>query len=187
MKGLSNQWVQGKIYTSTISKLLILDRFPGLKDFVIDLELDEEHWIYVDAEKKEGVSVVLMDAKHSPGAVMFLFKGRMGTVLHTGDFRFHEKMLENPWLCPPERRNSSNRAVTCDIDFLHLDNTFANPQYDFPAKSDAYKGLVSIVKSHQGYRFFIFMYNLGKEEAFLGLANDFNTKIVVDDDRMKKV
>ena len=31
------------------------------------------------------------------------------------------------------------------------------------------------------------MYNLGKEEAFLGLANDFNTKIVVDEDRFKKV
>jgi len=93
LKGLSNQWVQGKIYCSYISKLLIVDRFPALKDFVIDLELDEEHWIYIDAEKKEGVSVVLMDANHCPGAVMFLFKGRMGTVLHTGDFRYHEKML----------------------------------------------------------------------------------------------
>ena len=31
------------------------------------------------------------------------------------------------------------------------------------------------------------MYNLGKEEAFLGLANEFKTKIVVDEDRMKKV
>lgn len=48
MKGLSNQWLQGKIYTSHISKLLIVDRFPGLKDFVIELELDEEHWIYID-------------------------------------------------------------------------------------------------------------------------------------------
>ena len=187
MKGLSNQWVQGKIYTSQISKLLIVDRFPGLKDYVIDLELDEEHWIYIDAERKEGVSVVLMDANHCPGACMFLFKGRMGSVLHTGDFRFHEKMFENPWLCPQERRNPSGRATTVDIDFLHLDNTFANPQYDFPAKSDAYKGLVSIVKNHQGYRFFIFMFNLGKEEAFLGLANDFSTKIVVDEDRYKKV
>jgi hypothetical protein len=31
------------------------------------------------------------------------------------------------------------------------------------------------------------MYNLGKEEAFLGLAEDFHTKIVVDEDRFKKV
>lgn len=166
---------------------MIVDRFPALKDYVIDLELDEEHWIYIDAEKKEGVSVVLMDANHCPGAVMFLFKGRMGTVLHTGDFRFHEKMLQNPWLCPPERQNASNWAITVDVDFLHLDNTFANPLYDFPAKSDAYKGLVSIVKSHDKHRFFIFMYNLGKEEAFLGIANDFKTKVLVDEDRYRKI
>ena len=55
--------------------------------------MDEEHWIYLDETKKEGVSVVLMDACHCPGAVMFLFKGKMGTVLHTGDFRFHTSML----------------------------------------------------------------------------------------------
>jgi DNA cross-link repair 1B protein len=149
--------------------------------------MDEEHWIFIDVDKKDGVSVVLMDANHCPGAVMFLFKGKMGTVLHTGDFRFHEKMLDNPWLCPPERRNTSGRAVTVDVDFLHLDNTFANPNYDFPSKADAYKALVNIVKGHLTYQIFIFMYNLGKEEAFIGLADDFNTKVVVDADRYRKV
>ena len=34
---------------------------------------------------------------------------------------------------------------------------------------------------------FIFMYNLGKEEAFLGLAKEFDTKVVVDEDRYRKV
>jgi hypothetical protein len=38
-----------------LSKKLIVARFPGLKNWVIDLELDEEHWIYLDEEKKEGV------------------------------------------------------------------------------------------------------------------------------------
>jgi hypothetical protein len=97
-------------------------------------------------------------------------------------------MLDNPYLCPPERRRSyGERGITIDVDYLHLDNTFANPQYDFPAKSEAYQGLHNIVKTHKGYRFFIFMYNLGKEEAFLGLAKDFNTKVVVDEDRYQKV
>ena len=31
------------------------------------------------------------------------------------------------------------------------------------------------------------MYNLGKEEAFLGLANDFKTKVLVDEDRYRKI
>merc|ERR1719246_261801 len=93
LKGLSNNWSQGKIYASNRSKLLITERWPNLKNFVFDLEMDEEHWVYIDEKETEGVSVVLMDAYHCPGAVMFLFKGKMGTVLHTGDFRFDEKML----------------------------------------------------------------------------------------------
>ena len=140
LRGLSNNWSQGKIYTSYLSKKLILDRFPGLKDFVIDLEMDEEHWIYLDEDKKEGVQVVLMDAFHCPGAVMFLFKGKMGTVLHTGDFRFAEAMFDNEWLCPVEKRNPQFKGITVDVDYLHLDNTFANSEYDFPSREEAYQG-----------------------------------------------
>ena len=138
LKGLSNNWSQGKIYASHCSKLIITEKFPNLKDFVVDLEMDEEHWIYLDEEKKEGVSVVLMDAFHCPGAVMFLFKGKMGTVLHTGDFRFDDKMLRHDLLCPIEKRNAAMKAVTVDVDYLHLDNTFADPEYDFPARDEAY-------------------------------------------------
>ena len=114
--------------------------------------MNEEHWIYLDSDKKEGISVVLIDACHCPGAVMFLIKGKMGTVLHTGDFRFHTDMLQNPLLCPPERRTDENAesqlGLTVDIDYLHLDNTFANPDYDFPSREEAYTLMKNIVKTH---------------------------------------
>ena len=181
MKGLSNVWTSGLIYASRCSKLIVTDRWPNLKNFVVSLEMDEEHWIYVDEEKTEGISVMLMDAYHCPGAVMFLFKGKMGTVLHTGDFRFDEQMLDHALLCPPQKKNAQMRGITVDVDVLHLDNTFADPCYDFPPRFEAYKSLVKIVKSHKQYRIFIFAYNLGKEEVFINLANDFNAKIVVDE------
>ena len=100
--------------------------------------MDEEHWIYLDESKKEGVYVTMFDAYHCPGAVMYLFKGKMGTVLHTGDFRFSEAMFDNPVLFPPERRNSDMRAISIDVDYLFLDNTFADPEYDFPSREEAY-------------------------------------------------
>ena len=183
--GLNSSWNYGKIYCSQISKVLIIDKFPHLKDYAVALEMDEEHWIYLDDQKKEGVSVVLMDACHCPGAVMFLFKGKMGTVFHTGDFRFHPVMLEHPLLCPPGRKNDEMRGITIDIDYLHLDNTFANPEYDFPTREVAYNSLKSIVENHKDYRLYVFLYSLGKEEVLLNLAETFETLIVVDEDRFR--
>lgn len=79
-------------------------------------------------------------------------------------------MLENPLLCPPSKKNIEMKGITIDIDYLHLDNTFANPEYDFPSREEAYCSLKEIVKNHPNYRVFVFSYNLGKEEVFLNMA-----------------
>jgi len=113
---------------------------------------------------------MMMDACHCPGAVMFLFRGKMGTILHTGDFRFSDSMLRNPVLFPPQLRNDQNRGISISVDSLFLDNTFADPTYDFPSREEAYSGLKDIVKQHKDYRIFIFSYYLGKEEVFINLA-----------------
>ena len=70
---------------------------------------------------------------------------------------------------------------------MHLDNTFANPEYDFPSRSEAYRHLKEIVEKHKKFRVFIYSYNLGKEEVYLNLADDFETLIVVDEERMSKI
>lgn len=139
--------------------------------------MDEEHWIYCDDSKKEGVSVMMMDACHCPGAVMLFFRGKMGTILHTGDFRFSETMLSNPVVFPESRFNKEKKGIAVDVDTLFLDNTFADPTYDFPSREEAYNGLKDIVKNHKDYRIFIFSYYLGKEEVFLNLAEDFETLV----------
>lgn len=89
-------------------------------------------------------------------------------------------------LCPPERRNIENKGITVDIDYLHLDNTFANPEYDFPTREEAYNCLKKIIEHHENYRVFLFSYHLGKEEVFLNLADDFKSLIVVDEERYRK-
>ncbi len=68
-----------------------------------------------------------------------------------------------------------------------MDNTFACPDVDFPHREEAYNLLVNILKNHEGYRIFIFTYYLGKEEVLLSLAEQFETLIVVDEDRYKKI
>jgi mRNA degradation ribonuclease J1/J2 len=183
LKGLTPSWKYAKIYASPITKKLVQNQFPHLVDYVIELELNEEHWIYLDEQKKEGINVTLVDASnHCPGAVMFLFKGaKIGTVLHTGDFRFSENFFKNPFLYPPEKMNSKKEAISVEVDTLYLDNTFATRSVDFPSQEEAYRTCSKIVRDHPNYRVFLFTYLLGKEEVLLSLSEEFKTLIVVDE------
>ena len=64
---------------------------------------------------------------------MILFQGYMGTILHTGDFRFHPKILsEHVYLFPPNKRNKKGEKCSLHIDELILDNTFCDPIFQFP-------------------------------------------------------
>ncbi|TNV81426.1 hypothetical protein FGO68_gene16207 [Halteria grandinella] len=130
---------------------------------------------------------MFMDACHCPGAVMILFRGKFGTILHTGDFRFSPSMFDNDILFPPEKRNKEMHQMSLPVDYLFLDNTFADRTYDFPSRDEAYANVKSIVESHKSFRIFVFAYLLGKEEVFINLAKDFETLIVVDEERYKKL
>ena len=109
---------------------------------------------------------------------MFLFKGKMGTVMHTGDFRFSEQMLQHPALFPEFKKNQDMKSISIDVDYLFLDNTFADPVFDTPLREVAYNGLVDIIKAHKNHRVYAFTYNLGKEEVFINLAQDFETLVM---------
>jgi DNA cross-link repair 1A protein len=62
------------------------------------------------------------------GAVMFLFEGPFGAVLHTGDCRLTPDCLHAlPLLTNPSRR----------IHYVYLDCTFARCPLQFPTKEDS--------------------------------------------------
>ena len=68
----------------------------------------------VDEDGKQ-VNVILMDANHCPGAVMVLFEGAFGRVLHTGDFRYSS--------CLGKSLKSCLGKNTC-LDLAFVDNTY---------------------------------------------------------------
>ena len=84
------------------------------------------------------ITVTFFDANHCPGAVMILFQGYMGTVLHTGDCRFNPGwMVERYNLLYPKRPGNvaaieAKEACSVHIDELILDNTFCDEVFQFP-------------------------------------------------------
>lgn len=137
--------------------------------------MDVPHYIYFTPDKTEGFTVHLFDANHILGSVMILFQGRMGTILHTGDFRYTNRMFENPILFPMELRNDKYKQIAIDIDHLILDNTFCDPIYKHPSKHDAFKMMIDIIEKHKDHRVILFLYKSGKEELLIELSDIFKT------------
>ena len=74
-------------------------------------------------------TVVLLDANHILGSVMFLFKGYFGNILHTGDFRWSRELLRtNSYLF------NLNGSLNYPVDELIMDNTYCDPIFKFPAQ-----------------------------------------------------
>ena len=123
-----------------MTKTLLILRFPNLEPYAKELQLYTPHTIW-------GRTVTLFEANHCPGAVMFLFEGLVpgiGTIriLHTGDFRFKESMLEHfktrkeadgPKDNSNEETKEADNNDYIEIDYLYMDNTFATYGEEFPS------------------------------------------------------
>jgi len=144
--GLTPSWNFGTIYCSHVTRAILLEKFRINPELVIGLDEDRTHIISLDnnaaattignntsalvsssatpPSQPKGVTMqlTLIDANHCPGACMFLIESYFGTILHTGDFRFDPLILQHFAL--------QNKK----IDVLHLDDTYANPDYVFPTR-----------------------------------------------------
>ncbi len=104
-------------------------KFPGVESHIVKMDYNVPYEIVLNEEHDISVSVVFLDANHIVGSSMILFKGYFGTVLYTGDMRYHDSILEkNSFLF------NSNGTIKYPIDELILDNTYCDPVFTFPAQ-----------------------------------------------------
>lgn len=174
-QGLTNDWDEGLIYCSPVTKALLLRKFPRLT-CVVALEIGPIHWVSLNEDHSEGVNVGFMDANHCPGAVMVLFRGKMGTILHTGDFRYCREMAESDIL-------KDSRGEKLDIDILYLDNTYCAQSHAFSPQSTVLSQLISLLEAHSGAEIEVAAEILGKEEVLYALATHFHTVIQVSEEK----
>ncbi|XP_051911028.1 protein artemis isoform X4 [Hippocampus zosterae] len=122
-----------KLYCSPVTKELLLSSRKHLfwEEFIVPLELESPTQISLVDEasgESEEVVVTLLPAGHCPGSVMFLFEGRHGNVLYTGDFR-----LALGDAARMEHLHSGSRVK--DIRSVYVDSTFFDPRfYQIPSR-----------------------------------------------------
>jgi DNA cross-link repair 1A protein len=127
-----------------------------------------------------GATVRLFDANHCPGAVLMLFYvwKTKRYVLHTGDCRFDPSIFFKHTIL-------ANIVSKHQLDFLHLDTTYADPRYSFPHQNDIIRGVVEAAsredeRTRHRCIFFFGTYSIGKEKVFLAVAEALNLHIFAD-------
>lgn len=73
------------------------------------------------------------------GAVMFLFEGQFGTILHTGDCRLTPDCVQN---LPMKYITKKGNENICRLDFVFLDCTFSKCFLKLPSKDSAIRQVV---------------------------------------------
>ncbi|XP_034600289.1 uncharacterized protein [Setaria viridis] len=153
------------VYASRLTILVALRIFPQLhRAAFVELEAGAPPLRVPDPDGD--FTVTAFDANHCPGAVMFLFEGPFGAVLHTGDCRLTLDCLSA--LMPLLARR---------IYYLFLDCTFARCPLQFPTKED------SIRQHPNAPVVYLVCDMLGQEDVLIEVSKAFGSKIYVDRDK----
>jgi len=186
--GLSPLWDYGPIYCSKITKKLILNKFPLLDEYITTFPLNELNTIFLNKDPEFRVDVMFFDAHHIPGSIMILFDGYMGTILHTGDFRFREEMItENEYLYPLVKKTKNNEKCSIHIDELIFDNTYCNPMFNFPKSDVVFEMMKEIIDKNRKKHVIIAMGALGKEDICSKLAEYYQTLIIIAEEKFNQI
>ena len=171
-QGLTKKFDRGVVYGTPTTIRLVKERLGVNARRLRPIRIGQR----VDVD---GVDVTFIDANHCPGAAMILFEfpnnPKAAPVLHTGDFRFHEGMRDDPHL-----RKAAERAPV-----LLLDTTYCSlDQDDFPTQKHALRAMTDALRSEAVFaghrRLFLFgTYTIGKEKVFFEAAKALGQKVYV--------
>ncbi|KAI0244478.1 DNA cross-link repair protein PSO2/SNM1 [Massospora cicadina] len=195
--GLGKTFAHGTIIASTITARLVQSHLGVDPKYVLGLDTNTCYDI-------DGVRVILIDANHCPGAVLFLFEvptaatDRYTRILHTGDFRVDDDLHLDP----------TSLVMSKPLDYVYLDTTYCNPNYAFPSQAKVLEaatrlavdfvnaspattrfsstlhrwGFGCLVKKNPNRYDKVVVcgtYSIGKERIFVSIAKALNSKIFV--------
>ncbi|KAG8383827.1 hypothetical protein BUALT_Bualt04G0054300 [Buddleja alternifolia] len=178
------------IYSTLFTKTLLLKYYPQLDESMfVGIEIGQS----LIVEDPDGdFTVSAFDANHCPGAVMFLFEGNFGNILHTGDCRLTPECLQ----CLPEKYiGKKEKEPSCPFDYVFLDCTFGQFPLKMPSRQTAVqqlshfwlrirlsvKQVINCIWKHpNACTVYLTCDLLGQEEILVEVSQTFGEKIYVD-------
>ncbi|GAB2283145.1 hypothetical protein Dimus_017674 [Dionaea muscipula] len=164
------------IYSTLLTKSLLLLYYPQLDESLfVGIEVGES---IVLNDPDGSFTVTAFDANHCPGAVMFLFEGKFGNILHTGDCRLTLECLQK---LPQKYLGRKGRNPKCRLDYVFLDCTFGEVPLQFPSKHSALRQVINCIWRHPNAPVVYLTCDLlGQEEILVKVSETFGSKIFVD-------
>lgn len=164
------------VYCTSITKQIVRHRYSMLDESMfVELQVGES--LLIDS-LDDPFTVTAFDANHCPGAIMLLFEGDFGNVLHTGDCR-----LSSDCLSKLPRKFTVRRANTCKdcLDCLYLDCTFGRESFKMPSKYSAIRQVLDCIWKHpSASTVYLACDVLGQEEILVEISKTFGSKIYMD-------
>lgn len=181
-----------KLYSSETSRRLLLNepKYSWLRRHLSPLPLESPQTVTVPTDVGGGrsydVVVTAIPANHCAGSVMFLFEGKRGTVLYTGDFRFavgHASTVV-PFHDGPDGKVKSIKAAYVDTTLCHPDAAYV------PTREDSEEALISFfepkLRAGVSLRLNLPGAKLGYETLFESLSRAFGVKVHVSGGQMSR-
>lgn len=190
IEGLTSTWKYPIYCSATTAK--VVSEIKGVNiDVFRQLELNKIH-IIKDENGVHFMDLILIDADHCPGAVMFIMKGEFGRFLCTGDFRYetiNEPMSPNksPKIVPKKSNIRFDILTRAPFDRVYLDTTNWKLEERLLSRKEITMQIIEIIESHNDCQFLIALPQLclGREDLMIEIAQHFKTYVSVPQNRMK--
>lgn len=179
--GLCKSWNGGKIICTPITSKLMQFTYKFPTESII--EIDPNGSVNI-----ENVQISFIDANHCPGAGVFIFEGNGRKMIHCGDFRANDHVIE--------------QLTYQNWDTVYLDNTYDDSKYVFPTQESVIEECADWIITKckekptqrrigedqpQPYLVIVGTYGIGKEKVAIGVAKALNTRIYANDKKREKL
>ncbi|XP_078181516.1 uncharacterized protein LOC144575301 [Carex rostrata] len=164
------------IYATRVTIAIVLNYYPRLDEAIfVEIKVGET---FVINDADGDFSVTVCDANHCSGAVMFIFEGIFGNILHTGDCRLTPDCLQD---LPLKYVTKRGKEMVSRFDFIFLDCTFGRCFLKLPTKQSAIQQVINCIWKHpHAPLVYLACDLLGHEEILIEVSRTFGSKIFVD-------